>query len=530
MARSRRYLPVLLAVALALAAISLGVFLQPDDEPPQVDTFLGYDGSGRGSDQGPLALELDKDGQPAVHAAPDVEPGGEPTVEAAHLTLKFQDFSGSPKAGLNMKLVSAAGETDVTTGSDGCMGIAPEHASYLTLTLLDEDLSFRRLSTFTKDISLSERSLREEPTIIVYQMLSYSLEVRYEDGLPWQGKLMLDEDTSIGGAWQTVHLEDGLVAGFQVPAGAKAYASAQSLRAEYTATAQSWIGGEADPALPIVLTLKRDPEAFAALLLIDLTGFEPDETVMVTVHDLRTDCCMGEGKAAGGEIYVVGSYLAGSYTVCASSRRQGWHSGTLQLKAVETRLLTPDLKACGSIAAKVTGEDGEVLPDARLFIRQGVFPRWTSWLKDPAGWSYDGVRCSVDESGNCELFGVVPGPVEIEVAGRRHESFTGTYDLAPGQRLDLGEIRLEPAKGSIQVQLSNFDANTEYSAQLYQTGGSSFDEPLVFNASGYLEMRAVPLRAYTLIIRPKGGGVATFRKVSLTPASPTASIDVEMPR
>jgi hypothetical protein len=529
MARSRRYLPALFAVALALAAISIGVFLLPRDEPQETGTPLGYEGAGRSSDQGPLPLELDKDRQPAAHAATDVEPGGEPTVDAEQLKLKFQDLSGSPKAGLTMKLVSAAGETDVTTGSDGSMAISPEHASYLTLTLLDEDLNFRRTSTFTKDISLSERALKDEPTIIVYQMLSYDLDVRYEDGLPWQGKLVLDEDTSIGGAWQTVQLEDGHVSGFQVPAGAKAYASAQSLRAEYTATAQSWIGGEADPALPIVLTLKRDPAAFAALLLIDLSGFSAEETVVVTVHDLKTDCSMGEGKAAGGEIYVVGNYIAGSYKVSASSRRLGWHSGTLQLKAVETLLLTPDLKSCGSITARVTTHDGEVLPDARLFIRQGVFPRWTSWLRDPAGWSYDGVRCSVDESGNCELFGVAPGPVEIEVAGRRHESFTGAYDLAPGQRLDLGEIRLEPAKGAIQVQLSNFDANTEYSAQLYQTGGSSFDEPLVFNASGYLDMQVVPLRAYTLIIRPKGGGIATFRKVDLTPADPTASLDIEMP-
>jgi hypothetical protein len=532
MSRPQRNLVALLLVVGVLLACGICAAFLLGDEPHDTGISVSFDDGGGTPSPSSSPLEPGNQRPKAGPRATESRAGATETgTEASdQLSLTFQDFAGSPKAGVTMKLVSAAGEEDVTTGPDGRVGIAPEHASYLTLTLVDADLNFRRMSTFSKDISFSERALQAEPTIIVYEMLSYQLDVRYEDGIPWQGKLVLDEDTSIGGPWHTEQLADGHLPGFQVPAGAKAYASAKSLRAEFCATAESWIGGEADPAVPIVLTLKRDPEAFAALLLIDLSGFSPEETVVVCVHDLKTNCCMGEGNAPGGEIHVIGSFVAGSYKVSASSRKQGWNSGSLSLKAVETLLLKPDLMDCGSIVARVTGEDGQVLPDTRLFIRRGVFPRWKSWLKDPSGWSYDGVRCSVDESGDCELFGVPPGPVEVEIAGRHSDSFVGTYDLAPGQRLDLGEIRLAAAKGAITVQLSNFDANTEYTAQLYQTGGASVDEAVAFNTSGYAELKQVPMRAYTLIIRPKGGGVATFRKVELTPTGTDVHLDIEMPR
>ncbi|MCB9896103.1 MAG: hypothetical protein H6839_16845 [Planctomycetes bacterium] len=430
---------------------------------------------------------------------------------------------------------------EITTGSQGALIVPRQHKLGVVVQLLDEgkyihergDGEFVRSCSFA---NLQGRPLPEHRRkIVVYELLHYKIAVNYEDGSEWEGELRFETD--LDRVWSAVSVKDGVASGLTVPSRVSARAWASSFRADHEARSIEWVGGREDPERTLLLTLPRAKDVTTALIVVDLSGFSAADQVLVNHYEVRKIAktgstmrtSMGTDRVSGGKKHIVGSRAPGRYCVSVGTREQGWTSSEFEVKAGETKLLVPELRPCGTVVARILSNDGEVMADARLFIRRGAFPQWTSWVDDPSGWSLDGERCSVDAQGDCELYGVPPGLVEIEVCARKCDSVVATYDIKPGVRLDLGEIRLDAASGVVQVQLSNYRTDVLYEAVLFQTGASAVEDPVDFDESGYLDMQAVPLRSYTLLIRPKGGGVATTRFIELTKQEPVVALDVNMP-
>ena len=522
MRRRRQLLALTLVPLVACAGLAMLLLLAPGTVP----SIVAVAGLGGDDDSGSLPL-AQRPPLPAERPDQAKAPELPDSVE-----FEFQTSDGKPAAGLKLVLSSLAAENeDLATDDRGRLLLAGNQRIGTRFTLVDDTLFFQPIPR-RLERTYAPPDAGDSRKITVYGLRSYDVVVRYEDGSPWEGDLWFF--SAERAPCRHIDVTNGAAAGLQVVSGSIASASAASARNGFSNARAVWTG-EADPREPVVLTLARSEGSPLSVVVLDLTCYSRGEEVTVVFSEIlagdagvatRTE--LKSKVLLGGAIHPIGPYDAGKYAVSVMTHTQGWNSGDFQLNGSETLTLKPDLQPCGSVAARIVAANGDVIPDARLIIQRGTYPRWRSWLNEPAGWSADGVRAAVDKRGNCELYGVPPGDVEIEICARTHESYFTNCRLEPGQRLDLGEIQLQPAQGAIQVQLINVDANQAYEAILYQTGGASVDQPVAFGADGLVDIQLVPLRSYTIMILAKGGGSLVSRRVDLSPANPTARLDVDL--
>jgi hypothetical protein len=450
--------------------------------------------------------------------------------------LAFVSPRGTAVADLRVFVESQAGKLELVTNASGVAVLPGEHQTGIIVELPDgthffndwrEGLVSERQLPNVRDGSIPSQFRR----ITVYSPLTYSLDIRYEDGATWEGELSMTVPTKM--TPQTIQVIAGRLDGLIVPDGVEAYVCAFSRRGGFDSKAEQWIGGDRDPSRSIELILPRDTETTLALIMIDLSSFGSAK-VTITCSDLRPMngtpvlTQLSCQHTNGGRVHIIGHHRAGNYNVSAMTQDLGWDSGIFHLAEQETCLLQPIVEPCGTVSCKVFDAEGNPLPDARVSVSRGRFPQWDIWKTDLPGWCEVGVRCRADEFGQCTLYGIPPGQLEVEVNARGFELVVIPCNIAAGNLLDLGEVRLLQATGSIQMQLTGVKADAKYEAVLYQTGSSPVDDAVSFDDSGYLDLQRVQLRTYTIVVRQCGGGWATSKFVELSADNPTVRLDFEV--
>jgi RNA polymerase sigma factor (sigma-70 family) len=204
-----------------------------------------------------------------------------------------------------------------------------------------------------------------------------------------------------------------------------------------------------------------------------------------------------------------------------------WHSDEFELAAGETIELRPQLKPSCAISAKVVNDQGEPIEGAALAFATRDLPRTNSSnLKFSKAFNGETVSSA---DGKLKLAGLPAGTFEFQVYARGMQPWTGFATLVAQQDFDIGDIRLEAAKGRVEVQLPDWDYKVrKVTWSLSDPEGHTINHANV--ESSVLILEGLPVgRTYELkfhISVGQGGRAWWYpKKFELTLAAPTIKLD-----
>jgi hypothetical protein len=458
-------------------------------------------------------------------------------VEADSVLVTVREVNGAVVPHLAFGITSAAGTDEFSTDAEGVLAIPPKHRLGVSLNMLDDAYMFstdRLAFSQGKTLPNFDRLTDNRYEVTVYSLLTYDVQVRYADGVPWEGDMLFAPSASA--QFQTIPVRAGQATGLVVADGAAAHCGVDSLRKGFSGSGRSWIGGDADPGVPIEITLPTGGIPTFRTFFIDLRAFEAGESVNVMKYEVRRNkagkdmpISIGASANLGGAVHKIGYHSAPKYGVTVTNGKVAWTSGTFSMEEGEMRTLVPELKACATLKARVLTPQGDPVPGARMWFRQGRYPSWERWKEDQPGTStLSGLRCTPDADGYCELPGLPAGDIEIEISSPDRGPYIEVVHLEPGETRDIGEILLDYATGSIEIQLSGFDTRMRFEAYLRQPGGLAVTEAIPLNEFGYLKMEHVAPRTYILMVRSIEPGRVTWRYIDLTQAEPGVHLDIDL--
>ncbi|MBZ0136947.1 MAG: carboxypeptidase-like regulatory domain-containing protein [Planctomycetes bacterium] len=211
----------------------------------------------------------------------------------------------------------------------------------------------------------------------------------------------------------------------------------------------------------------------------------------------------------------------GTYTLHITDETRVW-SGVVDVVASEETHVDVVLAVPAAATLRVIDENGEPLPQACLHRQP---KHYIDYPLKPE----NGVRNSSGIDGSVTLSGLAPTVTELIVEAKGYEAQTIRVALSTGQESDLGTIRLVPSIGSIVVQLRNVKPDQSYEVMYihpWGRGGNSTRQTVL--ETGTVTFERVKLRDYLVAVHLKGGGSVEQKRVTLTPDSPQAIVELDV--
>jgi RNA polymerase sigma-70 factor, ECF subfamily len=205
-----------------------------------------------------------------------------------------------------------------------------------------------------------------------------------------------------------------------------------------------------------------------------------------------------------------------------------WHSEEFEIAAGETKELHPQFSESCSLSARVVNERGEPVEGAALAFATQDLPRTNRSLTMKPSKPFNGEALS-DADGKLTLVGFPAGTFSFQVYAPGTQPWTGYATLVAAQNSDMGDIRLEAAKGRVEVQLPDWDYKVrKLTWTLTDPEGHTIKHANV--ESSVLVLEGLPVgRTYGLKLHISvGQGARAFwypKNFELTLASPTIKLD-----
>jgi hypothetical protein len=393
-----------------------------------------------------------------------------------------------------------------------------------TLYDLDQGMAFAPIRTNAVGEFTYIASGRERPTVVQVPVVSartVTLQVRYEDGRPFSGLFGVAYDLtrielSSAGSAELVVPDTDAVLNFY------ARGERQGFRIEMTWRQNS---GDIPTTLELVIPVDEDQTT----LIVNLAAWPSDARVNVDVVDTRGRSIHTQA-VRGGEVLQTHTVPAQSgLRVVAMNRDSVWHSQEFELRAGETFGLTATPAATFAVTATIVSDRGHPVLGATMspFPLGGVAsqPRPTQ-INLYARFSGHVVQ-NASRNGRVQMTKLPVGNVTLHFAGPRHEPLTREVYGQAGAEIDLGDIKLAPARGRVTIRLLNHDPNVEYDVMLINATTAEGAIQVSSRVRDTVVIRNVPRRRYTGLISVQGrtGSGRTFT-VEFEGDEATVEVDV----
>lgn len=318
-----------------------------------------------------------------------------------------------------------------------------------------------------------------EATVTAYALKPLQVKITYADGKPftghvrvkaerlWEAGLTLWDSTSMGATvpagWphrgdRVTGLSAGAINFEGLPTGIEYSLIATSDRAGYAEATRVVSPAEVSAGELIEIVV---PEGVSAST--------PGKIVLVSNDGETIDgkCCLFKVESDGSrrasawnsrDPLESGKVWAGRYVLIILGA-MAWQSEEFDLAPGETVELRPVLSAAASLSARVVDENGEPVRDAAIAFATQELPRTIRYAREGVRTAYSG-EALTDEKGRLEFSGLPPGTFEFQIYARGMQPWVGHATMVSGQVCDLGDIRLEIAKGKVEVRLPDWDFAT----------------------------------------------------------------------
>ena len=389
---------------------------------------------------------------------------------------------------------------------------------------------------------------QKEQSVTVYPLKPLRVRVTYADGAPYAGLLTVEADK----LWQAgLQIEAGNGSGTPVPAGWP------TLPERFTGSYKETVEFEGLPVGVEITFSTTAPRAGYAELKRTVTPAEVEAGELIelvspegvsprTPGQIRLSFDDGEQPEGKTLLFKVQQNGSKSTAIWGSRNPQqsgkiwtgrylvvflganAWQSDEFELAPGEIKELRPVLSPAAHLAARVVDEAGKPVAGAVLAFGTDDLPNTVRRRNSGTPLPVVGEAIS-DPEGRLRLADLPAGTIKYQIWAQGMQLWEGYATLIEGQECDIGEVRLETAKGRIEVQLPAWD----YSAR--KLTWTLTDGEMRTIERGTVESNTLTIeglsvgRSYMLQIHistPRGARTFWFTKpFELTTAVPTHKLD-----
>ncbi|GIK53939.1 MAG: hypothetical protein BroJett014_29120 [Planctomycetota bacterium] len=533
----RSWLSLLLVLAALLLALLVVQVAWPRHSPLArvVDQVSGPKegpaGGAKGDKIGVPAGKPSGQGESGVQPQPSVlrpaVPEGDKAAEVDLFTIRatITRRDGSPLPGFTVwaqvnipfelmpheKLRALAGGHDLVTDSQGRCAVTVPRGSGVSIK--PEQKGWRCEHWGQGNISTDQNI-----QLAAFEVIPVNVRVEYDDGLPYSGRL----STMAVGYSDRASVSDGNGSFAGIDPTLPLRVITDDERIGYGSQTKVFEPGDlrAGTTLYMVLQRSKNPDGWVE---IDLSEAEPSARYQRRLFPVDSSRSRVDGSSSRppGTVDVIKAVNPGKYELTVSSGNKIWRSQVFEVKPAEVTRLQPRFEPPAGVRVMITDEAGAPLPGAVVRLKDGAYAAFPA--KQAAG-----RQGLADAQGQALLEGVAAGTVTLEMAAAQHEVETREVILISGEMLDLGLVRLKPARGTLAVRVENMEAGESYRVTLIHPQG--LGAPLEMKdvpASGLTTFTNLPARDYMVALVETKSGAATSKLVTvdLRNAAPDVTLD-----
>jgi hypothetical protein len=197
---------------------------------------------------------------------------------------------------------------------------------------------------------------------------------------------------------------------------------------------------------------------------------------------------------------------------------------TSDLVAVQPRKITRvavTMDQVCSVQASVVDDQSVPITGAVLLLGEDTLPNLDFISGSP------GSVAVTDAVGSATLNGLRPGRHKLTVAAKGFEPQVLDAELAGGQLLVLGVVRLAKAAGSITVTLKGMREKQQYSIMVLKPGGTALHTAKNVGTD-VTTFSGLSLNTYVVAVVTGRGGRPITVTITLTGSEPTASVNLDV--
>lgn len=240
---------------------------------------------------------------------------------------------------------------------------------------------------------------------------------------------------------------------------------------------------------------------------------------------------VGEGHLTWGEEYVCYTLPTGQPHIIRIESPNGvWETGVFTLTRGEIHRFKPEFLRPGLVRLRVVDDTGRPLSPSLVSTRQGS-PNWTSQkARSPALARTSGVLAYGDQNGEILLDGIATNrPITLHVEAKGYEFITRVVEIRPEETLDIGDVVLHPATGSVRVEFKHVsDAKHEFIVLLNQVGGSTLNRKTTTGDEVLFSNLSLKRAHYHVLVAPGKGVPGKVYSVSLDRDQPHKDVIVDI--
>lgn len=529
----RSWLSLLLILAALLLALLVVQVAWPAHSPLArvVDQVSGPKGGAKEDQKGVPAGTPSGQGESGVQPSPSVlrpaVPEGGKAAEADLFTIRatITRRDGTPLPGFSVwtnvtipfalmasvQLRALAGGHDIVTDFQGRCAVTVPRGSGVSIK--PEQRGWRCEQWGQGNISTDQ-----DIQLAAFEVIPVNVRVEYDDGLPYSGRL----STMAVGYSDRASVSDGNGSFAGIDPTLPLRVITDDARIGYGSQTKVFEPGDlrAGTTLYMVLQRSKNPDGWVE---IDLSEAEPSARYQRRLFPVDSSHSRVDGSSSRppGTVDVIKAVNPGKYELTVSSGNKIWRSQVFEVKPAEVTRLQPRFEPPAGVRVMITDEAGAPLPGAVVRLKDGAYAAFPA--KQAAG-----RQGLADAQGQALLEGVAAGTVTLEVAAAQHEVETREVILISGEMLDLGLVRLKPARGTLAVRVENMEAGESYRVTLIHPQG--LGAPLEMKdvpASGLTTFTNLPARDYMVALVETKSGAATSKQVTVdhTDVAPEVTLD-----
>ncbi len=504
-------------------ALDTGSPQQPSDRAPRVES---------------PSSDMSEPPQPAPNAEPPAE-GITPSQPEAkseaeqRLVLEFREKDGAPVSNwrfryellsradmiaesredeLGPDTMRSSADGEATTDTNGNVELLEGRdfrgfkVIVARLTALDTTFTFAGQGGYSDGLSHGQHGLvvPEKGGAVRVPMSrerTVSFTIQYADGQPYEGRVGVSSPVAFGQA-TTVMYAAGQVASVKFPVVDSTFRIGLNSDRTGFAARNSWRFNAATCDAHLLLTIDEDSKQ--CQVAVDLGAWPSGEQVKIIVR-IKGTGIIQEDTAMGGEQWQ--TVRVGAWGIPFSVEVRGtsgmWRSEDFLLQPSETKKLDAVPAKLVRVRARFLDPMGRPVRGACINAAPTRYPDWARYKTPDGRFNYislPGLIAFSDADGVAELV-EVPEGIEVELEALGHEIQRRKLEGRQGDLVDLGDIRLAPAVGRVEVTLLNRRPEVGYRIKLmglYGSGDVAIESDI---RRDVVVFDKLPIRTYQLVAR-----------------------------
>lgn len=415
-------------------------------------------------------------------------------------------------------------EGEAVTDNDGRFELLIRKAGRLALESLDRAWKLPRDHLVTPGEELIVR-----PSICV----NVKLLVVLADGTPFTGKATVREPMGPGslpcGFIQYIYFKGAdPVAIESIPAEATLVVIVEGDMLGYRQQKFTIENAELVDGRTIVLTLIKDENDPRGVIEVDMGAYSSKWIrLAVLVPGNPSEWAAGGPNQLKNGVWRSRPLPASTYVVRVMGSST-WESLPVVVERGKVTRIVTDNYLPASVSAVVLDEDGK--PFGRVeSVRGARLSRLTEHYLPERMVSVDepGLSAFTDGTGRVELRELRPGLQKLVLEAPRTEPVFMDVNLMPGEKRDLGTIKLERAKGKAVVVLKGRRADYTYTVTIDRPQGESV-RTVMETREAQLEFDGLAFRKYQVVVVAGMGGRPVVVEFEITAEVPSATAEIDV--